>query len=370
MEEHPTTGGALSIHVVASSLDRTEVALFKGLSERGHIVSLTCHPDAPRREAIDASGLPVKYLAIRHRLDVRAARVLRCQLTPSPPHILYAPTNRTLSVSLMATRGLTRPKVIGYRGTIGHIRRIDPASWLTYLHPRLAHIVSVSEAVRQYLVHKIKLAPDHVTTIHKGHDVAWYDTPVRIDRHELGVPAGAVAVGFAGNMRPVKGVDVLIQALVHADGHPEIHLVLAGEVRDPRVRALAEASPYRERIHLLGYRTDAPAIMRACDLFCMPSVEREGLPRAVIEAMSQRVPPVVSDVGGMPELVEDGVSGLVVPPRDPHALGHALRVLADDGDRRRRMGDAARERINTEFHISRTLQRTEALYRSVNAAGR
>ena len=338
------------------------------MRERGHIITLTCHPDAPRREAIEASGLPVNFLNIRHRLDWSAARALQRQLSPSAPHILYAPTNRTLAISLMATRGMRRPRVIGYRGTIGHIRRIDPASWLTYLHPRLAHIVCVSEAVRRYLIDSIKLPPEHVTTIHKGHEASWYDTFTPVSRGELGVPEGVIMVGFAGNVRPVKGVDVLIEALSHADGAPHIHLVLAGEVRDPRVTAAVAASPYRDRIHLLGYRTDAPAVIRACDCFVMPSVEREGLPRAVIEAMSQRVPPVVTKVGGMPELVENGVSGLVVPPRDPRALGHALRVLADDVDRRRRMGDAARERIEGPFHIRRTIDATEALYRAVNAA--
>ena len=103
-------------------------------------------------------------------------------------------------------------------------------------------------------------------------------------------------------------------------------------------------------------------------MFVMPSVDREGLPRAVIEAMAQSVPAIVTRVGGMPELVEDRVSGLVVPPRDPAALATAIVSLAMNGTRRAHYGAAARARIESHFSITRTVERIHALLDDAAAA--
>ena len=94
----------------------------------------------------------------------------------------------------------------------------------------------------------------------------------------------------------------------------------------------------------------------------MPSTKREGLARAIIEAMAYRVPPVVTNAGGSPELVVDGVSGFVVPPRDAQGLAKAIEKLYRDADLRRRMGEAARERIATDFRNEDTVRKTIALY--------
>ena len=118
-------------------------------------------------------------------------------------------------------------------------------------------------------------------------------------------------------------------------------------------------------IHVLGYRNDAPALTAACDVFVLPSTKREGLARSLIEAMAYGVAPVVTDCGGSPELVVDGVSGIVVPVRDVPALAAALKRLHDDPELRRRMGAAARERIRNDFRIEDTIAKTLELYRSL-----
>jgi glycosyltransferase involved in cell wall biosynthesis len=108
--------------------------------------------------------------------------------------------------------------------------------------------------------------------------------------------------------------------------------------------------------------------MAACDVFVLPSLRREGLPRAVIEAMAYRTPPIVTNCGGSPELVEDGVSGLVVPPGDDGAIANAVRKLAADPAVREDMGKAARERIRLHFNIENTIRKTLKLYQAVLAA--
>jgi glycosyltransferase involved in cell wall biosynthesis len=338
---------------VTATNDRSEVELYRALAARGHRVDVICAPRWQGARQFDGSGVTVTRLDVRHRLDLRAARRLRVIIDALHPDIIYAPRNSTLSAALLATKRRCCP-VIGYRGTTGHLSRLDPASWLTYFHPRLKGIVCVSDAVRRYLLSK-HIPDQRLRTIYKGHRAEWYDFDLPVDLSSLGIPRGAFVVGFTGNMRPVKGVDVLLQALAALPADFNVHALLIGEVRDKRIARMAADPVLAGRTHFTGYRTDAPMLAGACDAFVMPSIKREGLPRAVIEAMAQRVPVIVSAVGGMPELVEDGVSGLVVPPRNATALARAIQTLATDRTLSRTLGQAARRRIEETFNIETTI---------------
>lgn len=358
-------GAVYRLLVVATSADRSELALFSGLRKAGVAVELLIDPDSPRRKVIETCFPETGFLKIRHRLDFRAAAQLRHRIKSRPPDLLYAPSNRPLSIALMATWRLP-VCVVGYRGTVGHLSRWDPAAWLTYLHPRLAHIVCVSDAVEHYLRDRIGIPQARLTRIYKGHDPAWYDNPPQqtLTRAAFGMPEDALVAGFVGRMRPVKGVDVLIRALDDLPGN--LHLLLVGEVDDPRLQPLAAGVDARaKRTHFTGHSTHIVEMLGLCDLFVMPSVAREGLPRAAIEAMCRRIPVVVSQAGGLPELVDHGRCGLVVPPRDSRALAAAMVQLAGDAGLRHRLGHAGRMRIETHFHIDETLRRTFALHRAL-----
>lgn len=350
---------------VAGCADRSELALLNGLRRAGAGVDLLLDPTSPRRDEVLRQFPETGFLRVRHRLDLVAAARLRRRLRENPPDILYATCNRTLAASLMASRGLP-VKIIAYRGTVGHLSRWDPAAWLTHLHPRLERIVCVSDAVAAYLRERIQLPVARLTRIYKGHDPAWYDAEAEAvpSRTSLGLPDRAVVVGFVGRMRPVKGVDVLLRCLDHLP--PEVHLLLIGEVTDRRVSRLAGETPERRRrTHFTGPSDNVVGLLGCCDIFVMPSVAREGLPRAVIEAMCRRLPVVVSRVGGLPELVADGRCGLVVPPRDPPALAAAIKRLAADAQLRLHLGQAGRHQIATRFHIDQTLRQTLALHHEI-----
>ena len=124
----------------------------------------------------------------------------------------------------------------------------------------------------------------------------------------------------------------------------------------------------KDRVHLAGFRKNAPAWTAACDVFCLPSTKREGLARAIIEAMAYSVAPVVTDCGGSPELVVDGECGYVVPIRDAAALAEAFETLYRDSELRQRFGAAARERIATHFRNEDTVAKTIALYEELVSA--
>jgi glycosyltransferase involved in cell wall biosynthesis len=361
-----TTPKPIRMLIATTFNDRPDVALYTGLQQAGFDLELICLPGALGHDTLAALGIPVTPMRIMNRLNLRAILAIRQRLKQKRFDIVYAPRNSTISVCLLASRGMAI-KRIAYRGTIGHLSRFDPASWLTHLNPKVDRIICVSEAVRRYLL-SLRLPPERLVTIHKGHDPAWYAGTPPASLAGFGIPAGATVVGFTGNMRPVKGVDVLIEAARQLPAAPPIHFLLVGEVRDSRIERLARDPRVRDRLHFTGFRKDAPALAGACDIFVMPSVEREGLPRSLIEAMAQGVAPVVSDVGGMPELVVKDECGLVVPPRDPQALAQAILALAQDPVRRQAFGRRARVRIETDFHIRRTIEKAIALFREAAAA--
>lgn len=348
----------MRVLVATQSFDRAEKAIYLGLTRLGHQVDLACLPHAKGQASLQEAGIPVHHLTVRHRMDHRGSRSMREMISQLGSDLVYASSNVTLAAALRATRRSAVP-VIAYRGTTGHVSRLDPASWLTFLHPRLAKIACVSNAVRSYLL-QCGIPEQKLVTLYKGHDPNWYTDSAASDLGALGIPEGARVVSFAGAIRPVKGVSFLLKAMQQLPDSLNIHLLLIGDIRDGQTRRqIHRAGP---RCHSLGHREDVLNLIAASDIFVMPSVRREGLPRAVIEAMCLGVPPLVTDVGGMPELVENEKCGCVVPPQNPEALANAITRLIENKDQRETYGRHARERIQTHFHSETTVRQMASLF--------
>ncbi len=180
-------------------------------------------------------------------------------------------------------------------------------------------------------------------------------------RAALGVPPDAVVITCVGRMVELKCHRNLIEAFARL-GLPNAWLMLVGDgpLRAELARQ-AEAAGAARQILFTGERSDVSAVLAASDLFTLAS-RTEGLSRSILEAMAAGLPAVVTRVGGNPELVADGESGLLVPPNDVAALAQALRTLAEDGGLRSRFGAAARQRVEAEFSLDRMAERYLALY--------
>lgn len=355
----------MKLLIIASKTDPAEHAVFNALASHGIEVDTICHPDSIMPSVVKTLASP----AIRHdfssRLDLAGVRLIRRQLKSKRYDIVQAFTNRALSCTLLASIGMPL-RLAAYRGTMGHLSRFDPASWITYLNPKISKIVSISEAVRRYLI-SMGIPAGRIVTIHKGQNTAWYKDIQRPALREFGIPPDAFVVGFVGNVRPVKGVDFLIRSAALLPAGSNIHYLLVGEVRDRSIRKLADNPAVKSRVHFAGYRKDAVAITGACNAFAMPSIKREGLCRSLLEAMAQGVAPVISNVGGMPELMINGESGLIVPPMDAQALATAFTKLAADPAGCAAIGRKARERIETIFNVENMTAKYVALYKSMLA---
>jgi len=349
---------------VTSYPDRPEAETFIGLHRRGVELSVCLAPDAVHFDRLVAAGIDVRPLSFRGRVDRNAIESIRSLLRSRRFDVLHLFNNRAVVNGLIAARG-NELRIIAYRGIVGNESFLNPFSWMRYLNPRVDNIVCVAEAVRQSFLSMgmpgFRIRRDKPVTIYKGHSLDWYSDPP-VDRSSFGIPSEAFVVGCVANWRPRKGVDVLLDAFERVANDAPIHLLLAGNMSHERLHRRIDASTHRERIHVLGFRDDAPAVIAACDVAVLPSVKREGLAKTVIEAMAYGVPPIVTDCGGSPELVESGISGIVVPVRDAEAIARAIELLYTKPELRLKFARAAKERIGSKFRIEDTIEQTYALY--------
>lgn len=181
-------------------------------------------------------------------------------------------------------------------------------------------------------------------------------------RRGLDIPTDAVVAITVANLRREKDYPNLLRAAHEALArHPSLYVLAVGQgPLGDEVRALHQELGLGDRVQLLGYRTDVRDLLAAADLFVLGSAF-EGLPVSIMEAMSAGLPVVATAVGGVPEAVEDGVTGLLVPPRDAAALADALVSLADDVSTRTLMGAAAGER-STVFDIRTAVEEQQRVY--------
>ena len=259
-----------------------------------------------------AAGVPLVDVAALSRLGAGGIRRLRAELSQGGYDILHVFGNRALRNGLLAARGLP-VRLVAYRGIVGNVSFFNPVSWMRFLNPRIDCIVCVADAVRDHFLDMrpamLRLPAARLVTIHKGHSPDWYTEPPA-DLRAFGIPPDAFVVGCVANYRPRKGIERLVEAM--ADLPADVHLLLVGRMEARALDGTIAANPAAPRIHRIGYRADAPSLAAACDAAVLPSIRREGLPRSVIEAMACGTAPIVTDAGGNPELVVDGVSGLVV----------------------------------------------------------
>ena len=229
------------------------------------------------------------------------------------------------------------------------------------------HALAVSEAVRSDLVERLGWDAQRVSTIHTGYDfeaAPTIDPEARARLRALwSVPLAAPVVVALARLSYEKGLDVLIRAarLVRRQ-IPEARFVIAGEgpLRAELERLISELD-LTGTVLLAGWQPDVRAVLSAADLFAMPS-HMEGMPNAVLEAHAAELPVVASAVGGLVEVVEHEVTGLLVPPADPEALAAALLRLISDQRLARRMAADGRQRAAERFGLAPVTRRYEELY--------
>lgn len=368
-QRRPRNALTIKVLCITEDPDRPTVATFIGLRSAGVNLTVICPRSTESHDVLQKAGVRLVDIDFRGRYDRAGISLLRNELGGGVYDILHVFGNKGLQNGLVATRGIPI-RIVAYRGIVGNVSFFSPVSWMRFLNPRIDRIVCVANAVRDYFLQMrpafLRVPAERLVTIYKGHSLDWY-TELPADLQEFGIGSNAFVIGCVANYRPRKGIEVLVEAMSDLPESLRGHLLLVGQMDAPGLEKKIAASPVTDRIHRVGYRRDAPSLTAACDVFVLPSTKREGLARSLIEAMAYRVPPIVTDCGGSPELVVDGVSGLVVPVHDAGAISVAIRRMHENPEMRRQMGEAARERIGTRFRIEDTIEQTIALYRSLGS---
>lgn len=232
------------------------------------------------------------------------------------------------------------------------------------LAPFVSRFVTVSDDLRRWLVDWVRLPAEKVVTIHNGVDLGRFASLDRTDaREQVGLPASAVVVGTVGRLDPVKDQAGLIEAFgAVVRTHPDVCLAIVGDgpCRD-ELTALVAGLSLEKHVYLLGERRDIPVVLSAMDCFVLPSIA-EGISNTILEAMAVGLPVVGTRVGGTPELVDDGVTGRLVPALDVTALAAAIESYVADPSLRRHHGQAGRQRAIEQFDLERMSRAYTYLY--------
>jgi glycosyltransferase involved in cell wall biosynthesis len=365
--------------------------LTDGLAQRGYETVLVAGSIARGEESMayvaERRGVRLESLEELHReisplRDLRAVVKLARIIRRERPTILHTHTAKAGAVGRIAALAATdaRPPVIVHTFH-GHVLRgyFNPlvTTGFRFLERMLAtfttKLIAVSPEVRDDLV-RLGVAPaEKFAVVRLGIelDERVHDEGELRDstRRGIGIPADAFVVGWIGRMTAVKRTDDILRGFRRLlDRRDNAYLCLVGDGPDrSQMERLAHELGVARRCLFVGYQEDVAAFYDAMDVLVLPSAN-EGTPVSVIEAMAAGLPIVATRVGGVPDVMRDGVDGFLVPPGDVEALGTRLAELAADPELRRRMGESGRTYSLGRYRVERLVDDIDALYTSLLAA--
>jgi len=345
------------------------------LSDLGVDAKIACPPSSPLAERARAEGLTVIPIPNAGMINRPAVKVLTEMFRDGQLDIVHANNGRTSLASALAVRKARKGRFVAtqhfldpeHAGHTGVKSAIFHAAhkWVSRY---MAHCVAISEAARAGVLRRGEAPEQKVTTILNGIrplDPQKLTPPAQI-RAELGIAPEAPLIVCAARLEREKDVQSLITAMSEVKAaFPDVRCVVAGQgAQQEMLTAQIQEAGLQGTVQLLGFRKDAQALIQAGDIFVLPSLaEPFGL--VILEAMSLGRPVIATDAGGPREIVEQGVTGLLVPPSDPPALAAAIQKLFADRQATERMGRRGQERFQSRFTAARMAQDMLAMYRRI-----
>jgi len=364
----PSLGHPLTIlHSEASTgWGGQEIRVFTELTamrRRGHRMLLAAPPSSQIFQQAEAAKFHPWPLDLRKPLYpltiVRLARwISREQVDVVNPH-----SSADGWLAGLAGRAAGVPLIVRSR----HIE-VDYPHWRTsrWAFGRLPHhVITTSKGISKHLVEALRLKADHVTCIPTGIDTKRFHPNTHGNLHEeLGLPAETQLLGMVAVLRSWKGHEYFIRAAGRME-RAKPHLVIAGEgnqARKMKIQQWAKEAGVANRLHMLGYRADIPNILASLSCLVLPSTAHEGIPQIVLQAQATGRPVVGTKVGGIPEVVKDGDTGLLVPSQNTEALADALERVLKDKNLAHSLGRGGRAQSESNHSLDAMCNQLEILY--------
>jgi glycosyltransferase involved in cell wall biosynthesis len=328
------------------------------MAARGHEVGIVCQAGSVLEERTRGTALRVWPASFHGDLSPLAAWTVSGAREELRAQILHLHDPHALSAGLLATRLGALPGVVATRRVDFPLR--GRLSRWKYRRARL--VITASAAIARVLAES-GVSPDRVRVVHEGVPDRPPQPGGREALAELGIPPECQVVGNVAALTDHKDHATLLEAAAQVlKALPETRFLLLGEGElRQRLEEKAHLLGLGERCLFAGFRQDLDRLIPSLSVFCLSS-HLEGLGTSVLDAMAFARPVVATRAGGIPEAVEDGVTGLLVPPRDPAALSQALIRVLSDAPRREAMGAAGRRRFEEHFTADRMVDRTLAAY--------
>ncbi|MEX0813395.1 MAG: glycosyltransferase family 4 protein [Chitinophagales bacterium] len=344
---------------------RPEAAIFLGLKQKGVDVEIITDAESEHAQKFKAAGIPVIDALPKKKFSKKSVELIKNRLEKGKHDILLLYNSKAIINGIKAAKNLP-VKVVLYRGYTGNIHWWDPTAYAKFLHPRVDKIICNAKAIQELFEKQLFFKKGKAVTINKGHDLNWYRAIEKTDLSEFGIPENAFVVSCVANARRMKGIKYLVKAMDYIPQAMPLHLLLVGKGLDsPDILKIVNKSPNKDKIHFAGYRKDGLNIVKASNVFALASITGESITKAVIEAMSIGIAPLITDIAGNRELVVNGESGIVVPSKNPEALAKGMIRLYENPELCEKYGQNAQERIDQVFNTKRTVEEYLKLFENL-----
>jgi glycosyltransferase involved in cell wall biosynthesis len=330
----------------------------EGMARRGHEVLVACRAGAPLEARARAEGLDARGLGFRGDVAPAAALALRRLAADFRPDIVHLHDPHAAAAALALPRS----------AVVVASRRVDfplQGALSRWKYRRCRRLIAVSRAVARVL-EQGAIEPARVRVVYEGVPDRPPAPGGEVSLVALGIPPAVPVIGNVAALTAHKDHATLLAAAVVVRAElADARIVIVGEGElEQKLRGLASTLGVSETVVFAGFRRDLDALIPAFDVFCLSS-HMEGLGTSLLDAMCYGRPVVATAAGGIPEAVEDGVTGRVVPPRAADALGRALVEVLRDQGRREAMGAAGRRRFLERFTADRMVEETLGVYAEV-----
>lgn len=335
------------------------------LRKRGYDIVLACQKNSGLSQNARASGLPVEHIKMRSYFDIFAIMKLRGLIRRHNFQIVNTHSSRDSWVASFASKLAGVPALIRTR----HLSVPIATHLFNIVYHLPDVIITTCESTRQDMIERNRIDENSIVSIPTGVILDRFDPNYRAPRlkEQLGIAEDAPVISKVAVLRSWKRHDVFLRAAQKVLAvKPQARFLIVGEgPQRKNLERMIRQMGLEEAVIMTGYRTDIPEILSITDVSCLVSDSAEGVPQAVTQSLAMGKPTVGTNVGGIPELIVDGVTGYLIPPADPNILAEKILALLNDPAKAAAMGKAGRSLIKERFSCKIMLKRLEALYQKV-----